>query len=145
MTKPPLADVPIRSADELTHRWATLLDPPIFGARSLWLMWLGTDGLMLPIVVPVDDVPHRFDGRLTSGLLHLHDAVTEEHLAGAGHLAMALCRPGGAAPTDDDLEWAEDLRLHVEDQIDGTWSLHLAAGDRVSSLVAPPAWNWPRA
>ena len=44
MTKPPLADVPIRSADELTSRWAALLDPPMFGARSLWLMWLGATG-----------------------------------------------------------------------------------------------------
>jgi hypothetical protein len=144
MTKPPLADVPIRSADELTRRWATVLDPPIFGARSLWLTWIGNDGLMLPVVVPVDDVPHRFDGRLTSGLLHLNDAVTEEHLAGAGHLAMALCRPGGAEATDDDIEWAEGLRLDFEDQIDGTWSLHLAAGGGVSSLVTPPAWIWPR-
>jgi hypothetical protein len=39
---PPRADVPIRSADELTQRWAELLEPPIFGARSLWLSWLET-------------------------------------------------------------------------------------------------------
>ena len=69
MTKPPLADVPIRSAADLTSRWATVLDPPIFGARSLWLMWLGADGRMAPIVVPVDDVPEQFDDRMTVGLL----------------------------------------------------------------------------
>jgi hypothetical protein len=144
MTKPPLADVPIRSAADLTSRWAAVLDPPIFGARSLWLTWFGADGRMLPVVVPVDDVPEQFDHRMTSGLLHLSDAVTEEHLAGAGHLAMALCRPGGPEVTGDDYEWAEDLRSAVDDQLDGTWSLHLAAGGRVSELLAPPFRVGPR-
>ncbi len=144
MTKPPLIDVPIRSAADLTNRWATVLDPPIFGARSLWLMWLGDDGGMLPIVVPVDDVPERFDHRTTSGLLHLSDAVMEEHLAGAGHLAMALCRPGGPAATDDDYERAEHLRSEIDDQLDGTWSLHLAASGRVSELMAPLFTIGPR-
>jgi hypothetical protein len=144
MTKPPLADVPIRSAADLTSRWAAVLDPPIFGARSLWLTWFGADGRMLPVVVPVDDVPEQFDHRMTSGLLHLSDAVTEEHLAGAGHLAMALCRPGGPEVTDDDYEWAEDLRSAVVDQLDGTWSLHLAAGGRVSELLTPPFRVGPR-
>ena len=144
MTKPPLADVPIRSAADLTSRWATVLDPPIFGARSLWLMWMGADGLMLPIIVPVDDVPEQFDHRMTSGLLHLSDVVTEEHLAGEGHLAMALCRPGRPEATEDDYEWAEDLRSDIDDQLDGTWSLHLAAGGEISSLVDPPSWMWPR-
>lgn len=142
MTTPPLADVPIRSAADLTARWTVLLNPPIFGARSLWLMWLGNDGRMLPIVVPVDDVPDRFDHRMTSGLLHLSDAVSEQHLAGEGHIAMALCRPGGPEVTDDDYEWAEDLRSDIHDQLDGTWSLHLAAGGRVSELVAPPSSRW---
>ena len=53
---PPLADVPIRSADALTDRWTMLLDPPVFGARSLWLSWLGADGRMLPVVIPVEDL-----------------------------------------------------------------------------------------
>ena len=50
MTKPPLTDVPIRSAEELTAHWTALLDPPIFGTRALWLMWLRADGLPLPVL-----------------------------------------------------------------------------------------------
>ena len=57
MTKPPATDVPIRSAEELTAHWTALLDPPIFGARSLWLMWLHDDGLPLPVIMPVEDIP----------------------------------------------------------------------------------------
>ena len=59
MTTPPLAQVPVRSAAELTPRWADLLDPPVFAVRSLWLSWLHEDGTTLPVVMPVDDVPRR--------------------------------------------------------------------------------------
>ena len=136
MTKPPLADVPIRTAADLTERWTTVLAPPVFGARSLWLMWLGADGRMLPIVVPVDDIPLVPDAGMLHGLLQLHDAVTAEHLGGEGHLAMALCRPGRPAITEDDGEWAEALRDRLDDgQIDGTWSLHLAAAGTVLPIV----------
>ena len=52
---------------------------------------------------------------------------------------MALCRPGRPEITEDDDEWAEALRSALDDgQIDGSWSLHLAAGGHVESLVAAP-------
>ena len=144
MTKPPLADVPIRSAADLTARWATVLDPPVFGARSLWLMWLGADGLMLPIVVPVDDVPPVPEEAMTAGLLQIHAGVVAEHLDGVGHLALALCRPGRPQASQDDERWAARLHAALDESIDGTWSLHLAAGGRVSQLVAPPIRIWAR-
>ena len=77
---------------------------------------------------------------MLQGLLQLHDAVIAEHLDGEGHLAMALCRPGRPAITADDDEWAEALRDLLDDgQIDGTWSLHLAAADPVVPIVDRPA------
>jgi hypothetical protein len=140
MTTPPLADVPVRSAAQLTRRWMAVLDPPVFGTRSLWLAWLDADGRMLPLVFPIDDVPDLPDAGLLSGLLHLHDAVTAEHLDGQGHLAMALCRPGRPAITADDDEWAEAMReLLGGGQIDGTWSLHVAAAGAVLPIVDLPA------
>jgi hypothetical protein len=143
MTKPPLADVPITSADELTRRWATVLDPPIFGARSLWLAWMGNDGQMLPVVVPIDDLPELSDHRLLVGLREVHGAIIATHLDGTGHLAMALCRPGSPEITAMDEEWAHDFRGLFEDvHTDSTWSLHLAAGGRVSEVVAPPSRIW---
>jgi hypothetical protein len=144
-TTPPLANVPIRSADDLTDRWTMLLNPPVFGARSLWLSWLGTDGCMLPVVVPVDDLPLVPDPALVMGLRQVHDSILEEQLGGDGHLALALCRPGEPAITEDDDEWAEALRSALDDgQIDGSWSLHLAAGGRVVPLVEAPSWTWAR-
>jgi hypothetical protein len=134
MTKPSLADIPVRSADELTSRWTSLLDPPVFGARSLWLMWLDADGRMLPVVIPVDDVPPVPNAAMLMGLRQVHDGVADQHLSGAGHLAMALCRPGRPEITEDDDEWAEALRDLLDDgQIDGTWSLHPISGGRRST------------
>jgi hypothetical protein len=80
---------------------------------------------------------------MVSGLLGLHDAVVEEHLRGDGHLAMALCRPGRPEITEHDDEWIEVLSSILDEQIDGTWSLHLAAAGRVSELVGPRL-GWPR-
>ena len=139
-TTPPLASVPIRSAQDLTDRWAMLLNPPVFGARSLWLCWIGADGRMLPVVVPIDDLPELPDAGLLMGLREVHDGVTDAHLDGEGHLAMALCRPGRPEITAGDDEWAEEFRAMFDDgQIDGTWSLHLAAGGTVVPLVNLPA------
>ena len=138
MTKPPLADVPVRSAAELTDRWAALLDPPIFGARSLWLMWLADDGRALPVIIPVDDIPRVPDHAMLTGLLSVHDAISNEHLGGGGHLAIALCRPGRPEITEDDDCWLEALSEVFDDQIDGSRSLHLAAAGRVTPLVDLP-------
>jgi hypothetical protein len=143
MTTPPRIDAPRRSADDLTRRWAELLEPPVFGARGLWLSWLDDDGRMLPIVVPVDDVPAAPDSRFTSRVLYTHDAVAEEHLSGDGHLAMALCRPGHPEVTEDDDAWIEALQAALDDEIDGTWSLHVAAAGRVSE-PAGRRGGWPR-
>ena len=63
-----------------------------------------------------------------------------DRLDGA-HLALALCLPGPAALAEDDAEWADALESELDDLIDGTWSMHLAAAGRVLPVVAPPTWG----
>lgn len=139
MTTPPLADVPIRSAADLTARWERLLAPPVFGARSLWLCWLD-DGLMVPLVVPVDEIPARPGRTMLANLPSLCQTVVEEHVFGEAHVAMALCRPGLPTVTRDDEAWAAELREAFADE-DCTWSLHLAAGGSVVPMVEE---HWSR-
>ncbi len=140
VTIPSLTDAPIRSALALTRRWVDVLQPPVFGGRSLWLTWLGTDGHQAPIVVPIDDLPVRPDRARLSSLLDVHRQVAD-HLADAeAHLAMALCRPGEPAATADDAAWASTLHELLDDALGGTWSLHLAAGGRVEPLVDAPSY-----
>ena len=108
----------------------------MFGARSLWLTWLDDHGLMLPLVIPIDDVPLTPDSYVLRGILQMHETVIAQR--GVAHLAMALCRPGQAVLTEDDDEWVEALRADLDDGIDETWSLHLAAGGAVVSVVDLP-------
>lgn len=136
MTKPPLADVPVRTPDQLTARWHALLGEPVFGARALWLTWLD-DGLQLPVVLPVDDVPAVPDRLLLMTVLDVCRQITESHVSGRGHIAMALCRPGRPFPTRDDDAWADGLLTAFADE-PVTWSLHLAAGGGVVPIVDLP-------
>ena len=142
MTHPPLTDVPVRSAAELTERWVTVLDPPVFGARSLWLTWFDPDWLQLPVVVPLDELPARPDVQLLRGISALHDTVVDQTGAADGHLALALCRPGPAARSASDDEWADALDRHLDGVLGGTWSLHLAAAGQVLPLISPPPSAW---
>lgn len=141
MTKPKIAETPVRTAEELTRRWQQLLDPPTFGARSLWLTWYDGDGRQQPLIVPIDDIPLAPRRDMAAGVSALHDTVAD-HLDGLGHLAMALCRPGDATVSDSDDEWVAFLSEVFDDLIEETWSLHLAAGGRVEPLVEPPASAW---
>lgn len=140
MTTSPLADIPVLSAAELTERWFFVLAPPIFGARSLWLLWLGDDGRMLPVVVPIDDVGRRPDEALVAGLLEVHRGVAEQLPDGPAHLAIALCRPGQPGKTADDAAWVAELPDMLGADFDGTWSLHLAAGGEVTELIGRLHW-----
>jgi hypothetical protein len=122
----------------MTARWEALLAPPVFGAPSLWLTWLD-DGLMLPVVIPVDDVPARPDRTLLADLVSVCESIAESHVLGEAHVAMALCRPGLPTVTPDDEAWAAGLREVFDDE-DATWSLHLAAGGSVLPMVEAP-WS----
>ena len=140
VTTPSLTDVPIRSSLALTRRWVDVLQPPVFSRRSLWLTWLGADGRQAPLVVPIDDLPVEPDRRRLGSLLDVHRQVAD-HLADPdAHLAMALCRPGKPVATTDDTAWAATLHALLDDALDGTWSLHLAAGGGVEPLVDAPSF-----
>ena len=141
MTTPPLADVPVTTRRALRQRWADVLAPPCFSARSLWLMWLRPDGSALPTLVPIDELSHRFDAAAARGVVELAATVSEEHSGGNGHVAFALCRPGHPASTAGDQEWAAGLHRAAARAGLGSWSLHLAAGGAVVALVDPP---WPQ-
>lgn len=140
VTTPALADVPVRSSLALTRRWVDLLSPLSLSGHTLWLAWLGPDGRQSPVLVPVEDIPAQLDRQLIPRLLDVHSEVAS-HLTGDDvHLAMALCRPGEAVPTEDDDEWACAFHEVLDSALDGSWSLHLAAGGRVEPLVEAPTF-----
>ncbi len=142
MTTPALSEVPVRSTLALTRRWVSLLQPPTFGARSLWLAWFDADGIQSPVLVPVDDLPVVPDPSMFDGLRVLNETVVAAQLGEGSHLAMALCRPGEAVVSDSDDEWVDALGEVFDGLVGQTWSLHLAAGGRVEMLVEAPESAW---
>jgi len=142
MTTTPLPEAPVLSAIELTARWSDLLDSPRCSRRTLWLAWMTADGVMLPLLTPVDDLPIAPDPNLCDALLALHGAVVEDVGVGRLHLTMTLSRPGTPAVRHDDAAWAEALRTGLGERLDGSWSLHLAAAGTVAPMVDPPPWAW---
>jgi hypothetical protein len=130
-TTPPLADVPIRSAADLTDRWAVVLEPLDFTSRSLCLTWLDHTGRMLPLLMPVDDLPELPDADLIEGLRRVHIGVPNSHLSEGGHFALALCRPGRPEITATDTAWADKLREGLDGMPLPGWSLHVVAGGAV--------------
>ena len=142
MTTPATASAPVRSAAELTDRWRTLLDPPLFRARALWLTWFDSAGRQSPVVVPVEDLPQTPDPASYAGFRGLNGAVVDSMGRGC-HLAMALCRPGAATVRDSDDEWVAAFAEVFDGLVDQTWSLHLAASGEVLPLVEVTE-PWPR-
>jgi len=136
MTTPPLTDVPVRTAAELTARWEAMLEPPVFGTHSLYLTWFDHEGMPLPVVLPVDHIRPVPDADTLDGLRQLHLGVAAERLTSGAHLALALCRPGRPTVTKYDDAWVEGLREALDGLPAGhAWSLHLAAGGAVLPLV----------
>ncbi|MGI8459021.1 MAG: hypothetical protein ACR2LI_13035 [Propionibacteriaceae bacterium] len=131
MTTPDLADVrdrPVRTARDLQIFWEALMGEGGFGRRSLWLSFLETDGLPVPHVVPIDDLPVRPDETAVNGLALMVRELVENGEVAA--VVMLLSRPGPDTKTADDRAWARALApLSV-------WPVHLATTDLVQ-VFAP--------
>ena len=137
----PHPDIPVTSDAELTERWSDLLHlggPP--SQRRLHLSWLRPDGMMVPLLIPVEELPVEPDRAAISALAQLHATVAESEGAGL-HLAMCLERPGPATPTPDDAAWCAAIEsiVRVRDGLD--CSLHLFDGRTAVPLL--PRLSWP--
>ena len=108
------------------------------------MMWLDPTGRMCGRVLCITGVPLMPTGTVLRTLLDVHDTVVTKEPAAEGHLALALCRPGDAEISEADDEWTEALHDYLDDQLGGTWSLHLAAGDRLTPLAQPLTWTFRR-
>ena len=82
MSTRPHPAVPVTSDVELTERWRALLQldgPP--SRRTLFLAWLRRDGTMVPLLLPVEDVPFEPDRVALGNLVTVHATVTRQVLA----------------------------------------------------------------
>jgi hypothetical protein len=122
-------DTMIRNAEDLERLWRSLMGDSGFSRRSIWLLFLDSDGRPTPALVPIDDIPRRPVPRLLDNLRRIsRDLVGTQDIAS---MAMLLSRPGHAAMTNEDRAWARALH-----DISRTWPLFLAAAGSVQ-MFAP--------
>ena len=98
MSTRPHPTVPVTSDDQLTERWRALLHldgPP--ARRTLFLAWLRPEGTMVPLLMPVEDVPLEPDRATLGNLAAVHTTVAETERVDPDelHLALLLERHGG--------------------------------------------------
>jgi hypothetical protein len=139
----PHPDIPVTDDAELTERWTGLLHldgPP--SQRRLFLTWLRTDGTMVKVLIPVEELPVEPDRVAIGNLAHLHEVVAEaEGVDDADlHLAMCLERPGPPTPTPDDEAWAAAITSIVRDRDGLDCSLHVGNGRSATPLLPRPVW-----
>ncbi|MGY1841786.1 MULTISPECIES: hypothetical protein [unclassified Modestobacter] len=139
----PHPDIPLTSDAELTERWRALLHlngPP--SQRRLFLAWLRSNGTMVHLLIPVEELPLEPDRVVIGALADLHSVVVDaEDVDRLGlHLAMCLERPGPAAPTPDDAAWCAAIESIVRGRDGLDCSLHLHDGRTAVPLLSRRSW-----
>ena len=99
---------PVRTDAELRQRWQEVVASEPFDERTLWLIWFDAGGQMLPVVMPVDELPRHPHGQTLDGLRHVAASVLEDQAPG-GSVAMLLSRAGPPSADACDRAWAQAL------------------------------------
>ncbi len=99
---------PLETDDDVLGRIDLLLDQDSRRRRSLTLLFLSGDGVQLPVVVPIDDVPERPDPELVGNLCGIIASVFDQAVPD-GSAVFALTRPGSAGMDESDRHWVRAL------------------------------------
>jgi hypothetical protein len=125
----------VRSTAELRNLWRELMGAGGFSMRSLWLVFLDHDNLMLPVIVPIDDLPSEPDRELIESVSTVVDGLDDDRLRS---VAILLTRPGSGVMTAQDRRWAKAVRGPGATGRIGSglqqWPMHLATVNRVQEF-----------
>jgi hypothetical protein len=97
----PVMTDPVVTDQDVLRRVDRLMDQDARRQRSVWLLFLAGDGVQLPVVVPIDDVPERPDPQLVGNLCHVIAHVLAD-AAPEGSAVVTLARPGSETVDDTD-------------------------------------------
>ncbi|HUC22324.1 MAG TPA: hypothetical protein VMA73_06420 [Streptosporangiaceae bacterium] len=95
---------PLSTDQDVLRRVDWLVDRHSRRNRTLWLLFLSSDGVLLPVVVPIDGVPERPDPQFVGNMCFVIADVLA-HQAPGGSAVVVLARPGSETADDTDGDW----------------------------------------
>lgn len=95
---------PLSTDQDVLRRVDQLIDHPSRRIRSLWLLFVSSDGVQLPAVVPIDGVPEQPEPQLVGNVCFVIADVLA-HQAPGGSAIVVLTRPGSETVDDTDRYW----------------------------------------
>jgi hypothetical protein len=100
---------PLSTDAEVLNRVDQIISYQARRGRSLWLTFLAADAVLLPVIVPIDDLPAEPEPDAASCIGDLIARVLKDAVPG-GSAVMTLVRGAGRALTNSDQQWL--LALH---------------------------------
>jgi hypothetical protein len=97
---------------------------------------------MVPLLIPVEDVPLEPDRAALANLVEVHATVAESEGVDPAelHLAMLLERRGPAGLSPEDHAWCSAIEAIVRDHGGIDCSVHIGNGRTAVPVVARRAW-----
>jgi hypothetical protein len=115
-----------------------LVDQPSRRDRTLWLLFLSSDGVLLPVVVPIDGVPERPDLQLVGNMCFVIADVLAHQVPG-GTAVVVLTRPGSETVDDSDRYWFRTINSAARERGASIRMVSLATQTTVRQLTVDDA------
>lgn len=112
MDNPQARDIlsePVRTDADVLTRVAAVIGGRATGQRTLWLFFLGPDGLQSNVVVPIDPLPADPDTGLVGNVCRIISEVVSSGFPG-GQAVVTLSRDGTAGHDERDERWLRALQ-----------------------------------
>ncbi len=100
---------PLMTAADVLDRVGSCIDEHSRTGRSLWIMFVDPDGVQLPVLVPIDDVPESPELRDARAVCQMIAHVLDDAAPG-GSAVISLARSGSGKVRESDRRWASTLR-----------------------------------
>src|SRR5215469_5143137 len=129
---------PLLTDQDVLRRVDRLVDQDSRRNRTLWLLFVSGDSVLLPVVVPIDDVPELPDPRLVGNICFVIADVLAHQVPG-GTAVVVLTRPGSETVDDADRYWFRTIHGAAREHGASIRMLCLATQTSVRQLTVDDA------
>ncbi|WP_310526002.1 hypothetical protein [Nocardioides sp.] len=125
-----MTNTPITTQANLHQAWRGLIHPLGFSSRCLWLMFLDPDGMPVPQLTELTDLPDRPAPADVAALERFLG-----HFGGTGiRLAVFVGSRGSGLPGADDRAWADAIYLACGRASVACETVHLGTSTAITPL-----------